>query len=366
MHVTVSRQDMFQSVQRCQNIVERRHTVPILSNILLDADDDKLMISATDLDIGIRTHGSAQVHQTGKTTVAARKLFDVLKELDANADVELNLDHAFLQITSGHSRFRLATMPADQYPQIKEEEKSTEIQLDGGDLAGMIAATSFAMSTDETRKYLTGTLFEIDGDGFLNLVATDGHRLALTRTRLDQGADASQSIVPRKAVMEIRKLCEEIPGQLTLGLSERQIRLGLDSHILVSKLIDARFPNYSDVIPSANPETAVVDRQSLDQVLRRIMIVANEFTHDVRLQLQQGKMIVSAHNTEQEQAEEAIDLDYEGTEIEIGFNARYIRDVLGAMRSEQVRISLKDGLSPVLMKEEEGGASSYVIMPMRI
>jgi len=366
MHITLSRMDMLQAVQRCQNIVERRHTVPILSNILLNADDHELMMTATDLDVGIRTHGPATVHQPGRTTVAARKLFDVLKELDTDADIDMEIDDVFLKIKSGRSRFRLATMPADDFPDIQEAEKSVSIHMDGADIAGMIAATSFAMSTDETRKYLTGTLFEVDEQGRLNLAATDGHRLALTRALLEQKVDASQSIVPRKAVMEIRKLCEEISGQITLDMSDRQIRLTAGNHTLTSKLIDARFPSYEDVIPASNPQVAIADRTGFDQILRRIMIVANEFTHDVRLQIKPGELLVSSHNTEQEQAEESIDLEYDGPEIEIGFNARYIRDVLGVMHGGKVRIGLKDGLSPVLLKEEEDSAANFVIMPMRI
>ena len=366
MHITLTRMDMLQAVQRCQNIVERRHTVPILSNILLKAEDSKLMMTATDLEVGIRTQSPATIHQTGQTTVSSRKLFEVLKELDGNTDIDMELDDAFLKIKSGRSRFRLATMPADDFPDIQDDEKSSSIHIDGGDLAGMIAATSFAMSNDETRKYLTGTLFEVGAQGHLNLAATDGHRLALVSSSLEQQVDESQSIVPRKAVMEIRKLCEELPGQVTLNISDRQIRLMAGSHTLTSKLIDARFPSYADVIPENNPQIAIADCRGLDQILRRIMIVANEFTHDVRLQIKPGELLVSSHNTDQEQADEAIDLEYDGPEIEIGFNARYIRDVLGVIHGDKVRIELKDGLSPVLLKEEEDSAASFVIMPMRI
>jgi len=366
MHITLSRMDMLQAVQRCQNIVERRHTVPILSNICLNTDDNELVMTATDLEVSIRTQGAATIHQAGRTTVAARKLFDVLKELDADADIDMELNDGFLNIKSGRSRFRLATMPADDFPDVQEDEESSSIHIDGADLATMIASTSFAMSNDETRKYLTGTLFEIDEQGCLNLAATDGHRLALTRASLEQKVDASQSIVPRKAVMEIRKLCEDVPGQVTLSMSDRQVRLTAGAHSLTSKLIDARFPSYEDVIPANNPEIAIADRNGLDQILRRIMIVANEFTHDVRLQIKPGELMISSHNTDQEQAEESIELDYDGPEVEIGFNARYIRDVLGVMHGGTVKISLKDGLSPVLLKEEEDSAASFVIMPMRI
>lgn len=366
MHITLSRMDLLSAVQRCQNIVERRHTVPVLSNILLNAEDDQLMITATDLEVSIKTRESGKVRHAGATTVAARKLFDVLKELDTDADIDLELDQAFLNIKSGRSRFRLATMPADDFPDVQEDEESASIHIDGADLAMMIASTSFAMSSDETRKYLTGTLFETDEQGYFNLAATDGHRLALIRTLLEQKVETRQSIVPRKAVMEIRKLCEDVSGQVMLSMSDRQIRLTAGDYSLTSKLIDARFPGYQDVIPVNNPEVAIVDRNGLDQILRRIMIVANEFTHDVRLQIRPGELVVSSHNTDQEEAEESIDMEYDGPEVEIGFNARYIRDVLGVMHGSTVRINLKDGLSPILLKEEEDSIANFVIMPMRI
>jgi len=366
MYVSLSRSDMLQAVQRCQNIVEKRHTIPILSNILIKAEENNLHFSATDLEVGVRTHSSASVKQKGALTVSARKLFDVIKELDADADVELEGADNFLAIKSGRSRFKLAIMPADEFPDIQTDEDGVSMQLNGADLASMIAATSFAMSGDETRKHLTGTLFEVDKQGNLCLAATDGHRLALTRERLGQDIRAGQCIVPRKAVNELRKLGEEVVGQVTLTIAERQISLLAGDHHLTSKLIDARFPNYVDVIPANNPHTATVNRVALDQVLRRTMIVANEFTHDVRLQISGGEMQVSAHNTEQEKAEEVVAIEYDGPDIEIGFNARYIRDVLAALKSESVELSLKDGLSPVLMRQDKDAAGQYVIMPMRI
>jgi len=366
MHVSLSRQDILQAVQRCQNIVERRHTIPILSNILLKADDGTLHFSATDLEVGIQTRCSATVKKTGSLTVSARKLFDVIKELNIDADVELEVTDGFLALKSGRSRFRLATLSSEEFPEMQQEEEGVSIDLDGADLASMIAATSFAMSSDETRKYLTGTLFEIDKQGNICLAATDGHRLALTRVRLQQDVRSGQCIVPRKAVNEIRKLSEEVGGQVTLRMGDRQISLIAGEHHLSSKLIDARFPNYNDVIPKSNPHAAVVERTALDQVLRRTMIVANEFTHDVRLQLNGGEMQVSAHNTEQEKADESIAIEYSGPDIEIGFNARYIRDVLSALKTETVTLSLKDGLSPVLIRQDMDSAEHYVIMPMRI
>ncbi len=366
MRITLLRSDMFQAIQRCQNIVERKQTIPILSNILLSTGNGTLMMEATDLEVGIRTQGSATIHQTGRTTVAARKLFEVLKEMDTDANIDIELDDTFLSIKSGRSKFRLNTMLADDFPNVQEDEESSSIHIDGSDLAAMIATTSFAMSSDETRKYLTGTLFEVDEQGRLNLVATDGHRLAMTHAFLDRKVQPGQSIIPHKAIVEIRKLCEDVPGQVTLNMSDRQIRLTAGSNSLTSKLIDARFPSYEDVIPVNNAQLAIVNRSDLDLMLRRIMIVANEFTHDVRLQIKPGELLVSSHNTDQEQAEETLKIEYDGPETEIGFNARYIRDVLGVMHGSTVRISLQDGLSPALLEEEEGSATTFVIMPMRI
>lgn len=366
MQLTVTRQALLHSVQRCQSIVERRHTVPILSNLLLEAQDSRLRISATDLEVGLRTSAIARIGKSGTTTVSARKLFEVLRELAEDADVQLHTEGAFLHVNSGRSKFRLAILQSDDFPAVQEEEEATTLNIDGRDLARMIANTSFAMSHDETRKYLTGTLFDLNDTGRLRLVATDGHRLAMTEAILQQHPQARSCIVPRKAVAEMRKLAEEVEGQVTLYLGERQIRLVADAHSLSSKLVDARFPSYEDVIPSDNPSHATLEAGGFDQVLRRIMIVANEFTHDVRLQFKADALLVSAHNTEQEEAEESIEADYDGPEILIGFNARYLRDVLSVVQGPKVTVQLKDGLSPVLVLDEGDASSRYVIMPMRI
>ncbi len=366
MHITVPRTTFLQHVQRCQNIVEKRSTNAVLSNLLLQASGQSLKIVATDLQIGVCSTVQTDIHSEGDITVSAKKLFDIVKELDADSDVELRTEASFMEIKSGRSKFRLSTLPAIDYPGIPEQDTDFSIRIDGKDLAAMIGATSFSMSTDETRKYLTGTLFEISPEQGLQLVATDGHRMALVAARLDQGVEHCHAIVPRKTVAEIKKICDEVQGQVTLSLGKRQVRLDAGEHSLTSKVIDARFPVYQDVIPSGNSEEAVVDRIRMDQILRRSMIVANEFTHDVRLQFTAGGIQVSAHNTEQEQAEEFVDADYSGREISIGFNGRYLRDVLGAVQTERVRIQFRDELSPVLMLEEDSEASKYVVMPMRI
>ena len=365
MKITLSRASLLQAVQRCQSVVERRHTIPILANVLLQAKDDTLYITATDLEVGIRSQIPITSHSTGSVTVSARKLFDIIKELDPDQDITLEAGDGFVSIRSGRSRSRLSSLAAAEYPGLKEEENCASMSLPGAMLAEMIAATSFAMSTDETRKYLTGTLFELE-EHTLRLVTTDGHRLALSEARLEQGIAAGKCIVPRKTVIEIRKLCEENSGQVELFMGERQIRLVAGDNILISKLIDASFPVYQDVIPQGNPNHAVIDRLEFDRVLRRCMIVANEFTHDVRLQLKSEKLDISAHNAEQEESEEPIAAEYSGQETMIGFNGRYLRDVLAAIQADSIHMEIKDGLSPVLIYAENDKQARYVIMPMRI
>jgi len=366
MKITLSRASLLQAVQRCQSIVEKRHTIPILANILLQAEGDILHITATDLEVGIRSQVSADVQVSGAVTVSARKLFDIIKELDVEQNVSLESSDTFVSIRSGCSRFRLSSLAAVEFPSLSEEENSVSLNLSAAALADMIATTSFAMSSDETRKYLTGTLFEIDAKQMLRLVTTDGHRLALSETQLQQDTQISQCIVPRKAVMEIRKLCEESDNQVELYLGERQIRLVVGSNILTAKLIDARFPVYQDVIPSGNPGHVIISRSEFDQALRRNMIVANEFTHDVQLIFSSNGLDISAHNTEQEKAEEHITAEYSGQDIAIGFNGRYLRDALGAIRSASVHLEIRDELSPVLLYADDQHQARYVIMPMRI
>ena len=366
MRITVSKPSIVQAVQRCQSVVEKRNTVPILSNVLLQAADNALTITATDLEVGIRTRIAANIQDSGATTVSARKLFDIVKELDAESDVELAVDEGFLTIQSGRAKFRLSILPPEDFPDLKIEEDGITIHVSGHELADMIAATGFAMSQDETRQYLTGTLFEVDDEHVLRLVATDGHRLAMSEMRLEQSSGTSQCIVPRKAVMEIRRIAEESEEPIALTLGERQVRLESGVHHLSSKLIDARFPVYRDVIPQGNPYTVTCSRSQLDQVLRRSMIVANEFTHDVRITFSQSGINASAHNTEQEQADEFVEAEHGGPDVTIGFNAKYLRDALGSMKDDRVRLDIRDELSPVLMREAGTDRTCHVIMPMRI
>jgi len=366
MQISISRASLLQQIQRCQNIVEKKSTSPILSNFLLQAENGALTLMATDLQIAVISSTGVNVEVAGKITVEAKKFHDIVKELDAEKEVLLKYHNNFLEIKNGRSRFRLSTLPADDYPGMPKDETEMNFRIDAKLLAQMIAGTAFAMSNDETRKYLTGSLFEMDDSNGFKIVTTDGHRLALKETRIDQSSSPAQCIVPRKAVTEIKKVCEDYEGEVTVALGARQIRVKAGDYTLTSKIIDARFPSYLDVIPRDNPIIVTVNCNEFDQVLRRSMIVANDFTHDLKLNFSTVNIEVSAHNTEQEKAEGIVEANIENGEAVIGFNGRYLRDVLAALTSESVEMEIRDELSPVLIRGKGQDDAKYVVMPMRI
>ncbi|MDQ7002372.1 MAG: DNA polymerase III subunit beta [Ghiorsea sp.] len=366
MHIKISRTSLFQQIQHCQNIVEKRNTNPILANILFESIEQNLKLTATDLQATYTNIQSAEVFSSGSFTVEAKKILEIVRELNPETPVELKTDDSFLYITSGVVKFKLATKPGDEFPNEPSDETDLTIEVSGQALANMITSTSFAMSNDETRKYLTGSLFEVSKEHGIRIVTTDGHRMALSELKLDVEYEETECIVPKKAVMEIKRLAEESEDNIKLSLGKQQVRIEVNQQRFTSKVIDAKYPVYEDVIPKDNPYTASVDKNCLDQALRRSIVVANDFTHDVKLTFTDDKLSIAAHNTEQEQADEELSISYQGLEVEVGFNAKYMRDVLSAINSPVVRIQLKDSLSPALLLEEEHECSRHVLMPMRI
>ena len=366
MQIKISRTSLFQQIQRCQNIVEKRNTNPILANILFEAKEQSLKLTATDLQSTFSSQQDAEVIQPGSFTVEAKKIFEIVRELNPETPVELKTDGGFLNIVSGGVKFKLATKAADEFPSEPSDETDLSIDISGAELSRMITSTAFAMSNDETRKYLTGSLFEVSSEHGIRIVTTDGHRMALSELSLSAQQATTECIVPKKAVMEIKRLAESCEGDITLCLGKQQVRVEIDNQRFTSKVIDAKYPVYEDVIPKNNPYIAVVDKNQLDQALRRSMVVANDFTHDVKLSFASDKLAIVAHNTEQEQAEEDMAISYDGLDVEVGFNAKYMRDVLNAIQSATVRVQLKDSLSPALLLEADHERSRHVLMPMRI
>lgn len=367
MNITLSRSSLLTATQQCQSIVEKRHSKPILANLLLVAEQGQLTVVSTDTEVGIsHTTSAAEIQSEGATTVSAKKMFDIIKELDPDKPIRLQSKSGFVSIQSGRSRFKVNSLPADGFPNMPVESCDSTISISGLLLSDMIASTAYAISTDETRKYLTGLLFELGEDQMLRLVSTDGHRLSLSEIHLEQPYQPQRCIVPRKAIVEMRKLCENCPDQIELSLGERQVRLVAGENFLTSKLIDARYPSFRDVIPVNHPTHILLPRLDLDQALRRTLIMANELTHDVCFVFRDNLLEISAHNTEHERAEEQLAIEYHGGEVMIGFNGRYLRDALNAISTEMVVIEMRDELSPILIYGENHPQSKHIVMPLRI
>jgi len=366
MKLIISQPQLLKQIQRCQSIVEKKNTKPILCNLCFKALPNQLEIIGTDLQIAISAIQEAQVLEEGVITTSAQKAFDIIKELDADKDVELHLKDSFLVIKSGRSRFRLATMPCIDFPGMPHNETEMSFNIEQQVLSKMIQSTAFAMSNDETRKYLTGALFETVSEVGFRMTATDTHRLNLIQVVMEDLNQNIHAIVPSKTVLEMRKIAEEQGGLIEIGLSKHQISLQCGGYTLMSKVIDGTYPTYQDVIPTNNPYEVHVNCKQLDKALRRCMIVANPISHDLCVHFTPEGLHIAAHNNEQEQSEEFVEAQGSETEMSIGFNGRYLRDVLNVLESEEMSISYRDELSPILLSPVGQDGEKYIVMPMRI
>ena len=366
MKFSLSRDHFLFAVQRCYQITGKRNIESILANLLIEAEGSTLIISATDNELSLSICVEAQVEQVGQTTVSARKLFEILKELSHETVVQVDTDTNFLKLKSGLSRFRLATMDAENFPRSRPDTEAVHVQMGGGCFASLISATSFAMSLDETRDYLTGTCFDIQNNE-VRLVATDTHRLAFSCTTVESDT-VHTSIVPRKTMLELRRLLDGVSDQVDLYLGQRQLLLTTSNMKLSSKLIDKRFPPYESITFVQYPHTAVAHCGSLDQAIRRSMIVSNEKTHDVKLHFEQQTLRIETLNqNNQEESVEQLDIAYAGPMKTVFFNGRYLRDIFNQMHSgSNVYLQFSDGFSSMLITEEDVDSSRYIVMPMDV
>lgn len=366
MKFSLSRDQFLFAVQRCYQITGKRNIESILANIMLEADGSTLILSATDNEISLSMRVDAQITQAGQTTVSARKLFEILKELDSNTDVHVDTDTNFLKLKNGLSRFRLATIDAEQFPRTSPDTEAAQFQIGGGCFASLISATSFAMSLDETRDYLTGTCFDIKNNE-IRLVATDTHRLAFSSTVIDSNIQHN-SIVPRKTMLELRRLLDGVRDQIDVHLGQRQLLISTPTMLLSSKLIDKRFPPYEGITFVQYPHTAVANCSAFDHAIRRSMIVANDKTHDVKLQFEQQSLCIESINqSNQEESIEKIDIAYTGPSKTVFFNGRYLRDIFNQMHaSSNIYLHFSDGFSSMLITEEGVESSRYIVMPMDV
>ncbi|MCW8885219.1 MAG: DNA polymerase III subunit beta [Motiliproteus sp.] len=367
MKFTISREALLKPLQLVAGVVERRQTLPVLSNILLVAEGNQLSLTGTDLEVEMV--GRIELEQEaepGSITVPAKKLMDICKSLPDHVDIELTLTGQKVTIKGGRSRFTLSTLPASEFPNVEDGPRNLEIPIEQNKLRRLIDRTSFAMAQQDVRYYLNGMLLELDNNQ-LRTVATDGHRLATSICAVDQDLSVKQQvIVPRKGILELARLLEDSDVQAQLVIGANHIRVNTGDYIFTSKLVDGKFPDYERVIPRGGDKQIIAERTELREVLSRISILSNEKYRGVRLALTDGHLQVMANNPEQEEAEETLAVDYQGPALEIGFNVNYILDVLSILPDEMVRISMADPNSSSLIEAVDSTDCLYVIMPMRM
>ena len=374
MKATIERATLLKSLGHVQSVVERRNTIPILSNVLIEATEDGgIRLMATDLDLQVNETVEANVTQAGATTVSAHTLFDIARKLPEGSQVELNAAEGKMQVNAGRARFNLQTLPRDDFPVIAEGELPTAFELPAATLKQIIDKTRFAISTEETRYYLNGIFLHVtEGEGpaggsLLKAAATDGHRLARVTVPSPEGAQGMPDvIIPRKCVAELRKLLEELDGSVQVSLSETKVRFGLGSAILTSKLIDGTFPDYNRVIPTANDKLLKIDPRSFEEGVDRVATIASEKTRAVKMSLDRDRITLSVTSPENGTAAEEVPGDYASEGFDIGFNARYLLDILGQIEGDTVEVHLADAAAPTLLRENDKAAALYVLMPMRV
>jgi len=375
MKATIERATLLRCLSHVQSVVERRNTIPILSNVLIEASDGgSVRVMATDLDLQVvESMSASSVDQPGAITVSAHLLFDIARKLPEGSQVSLTTSENRLEVKAGRSNFKLPTLPRDDFPVIVEGDLPTSFELPARLLAEMIDRTRFAISTEETRYYLNGIFLHVtdENEPLLKAAATDGHRLArFTVPRPEGAAGMPDVIVPRKAVGELRKLLDEaIDSNVLIDLSASKIRFTMGGEggvVLTSKLIDGTFPDYSRVIPTANDKLLKVDPKLFFSGVDRVATIATEKTRAVKIGLDNDRVTLSVTSPDNGTAAEEIAADYRAEALEIGFNANYLKDILGQIDSDTVELHLADAGAPTLIRESEQARALYVLMPMRV
>ncbi len=366
MKLTTQREQLLKPLQHVIGVVERRQTLPILSNVLMVARDGKLALTATDLEVELSSSTELAIDEPGDITLPARKFLDILRALPEDTLVSLAVEGDKALLRCGRSRFSLATLPAADFPTLEDLPFEGHIHLPQTTLKNLIERTHFAMAQQDVRYYLNGLLLDMEGS-LLRAVATDGHRLAFCEVATETVASVNrQVIVPRKGVQELLRLFNDADADATLQISANHIRAEVGDIRLTSKLIDGKFPDYQRVIPREGERVILADRLLVRSALSRAAILSNEKYRGIRLQAEDWMLRVQAHNPEQEEAEEEVEVNYSGGPLEIGFNVTYLLDALGALSGELVKLSFTDASSSCLIQEAEGQSCKYVVMPMRL
>ncbi len=371
MKLTIERSNLLRSLGHVQSVVERRNTIPILSNVKIEADGESLSLNATDMDLDIVESVAAEIATPGATTAPALTFFEIVRKLPDGAQIELEAPgDGKLTIRAGRSRFTLSCLPTEDFPVMAGGEYEHSFKLAAGDLRELIDRTRFAISTEETRYYLNGIylhVFDRDGTQVLRAVSTDGHRLASVELPLPDGAAGMPGvIVPRKTVGEIRKLIDETGDDVEISLSETKIRFSFDDAVLTSKLIDGTFPDYQRVIPTGNDKEMTVDRKALSDAVDRVSAISSEKSRAVKLALSGDTLSLSASSPENGTAQEEIEVGYGLDALEIGFNSGYLLDIARQIDGDTAVFQLSDAASPTIIRSPEDAGTIYVLMPMRV
>ena len=372
MKLTIERAALLRSLNHVQSVVERRNTIPILSNVQMDASGGKLRLTATDMDLAVIESVPATVETDGNTTAPAHTLYDIVRKLPEGAQVEIDASDGGdqLQLRAGRSRFTLQTLPTSDFPQMTGGDLPHRFKLPASELRSLIDRTRFAISTEETRYYLNGIYLHMakkDNIEMLRAVATDGHRLARVELPLPKGAAGIPGvIVPRKTINELRKLIEETGEDVELALSDAKVRFAFDDVELISKLIDGTFPDYDRVIPTGNDKALEVDCDDFAAAVDRVATISTEKSRAVKLHVENGIVTLTASSPESGTATEEIEVNYRQEPIEIGFNARYLLDIAQQIEGETAQFSMADAASPTVIRDADDPSALYVLMPMRV
>lgn len=366
MKFSIQREALLRPLSQVTGVVERRQTLPVLANLLLVGDGGEVRFTGTDLEVEMAATVQADVEEPGEVTVPARKLHDICKALPDGTRLELDVGAERGTIRAGRSRFTLAALPATDFPVIDDVEVSRSVQVAAGELRKVLDRTAFAMANQDVRYYLNGLLLEMREER-VRAVATDGHRLAIAEVPAELAlGDTVQMIVPRKGVLELHRLLGEASEAVTLELGRAHLRACIDRTIFTSKLIDGRFPDYESVVPVAADRIVHVDRGTLKEALQRAAILSNEKYRGVKLEVEPGRLRIVAHNPEQEEAVEEVEVESDVANLAVGFNVTYLLDALNALEGDDVRLALKDANSSCLIQAGEHGTSRHVVMPLRL
>ncbi len=366
MKLIVSKDELQEKLSNIQNIVEKRNTMPILSHFLLEAGKNGSYITATDLETALREPLAMNVEKEGKICIPARKMFEIVREVDGDLSIE-SIDDQWLRIKTGASNFRLACLSSKEFPAWPGMEDMEEVSLEAKTMAGLIEKTVFAAGDSDTRYTLNGLLFHITTDNRFSMVGTDGHRLAAMAIQIEgRLSEEKKLIVPKKSAVELRKIVEKKEGGVRMALSKNHLLFSIGDIQFLTRLIEGTYPNYEQVIPAANDKRVVLERGAFAKTLRRVSLMAKDKTNAVKMDLGDSRLTVTTSNPDMGEATDEMAIEYSGEKTALGLNARYLLDIMEVMSSDRVIMEFQGALNPVLIRDEQEADYRCVIMPMRI